>query len=40
MENQVDEEVVKKNFNRVLEVLNPIILEINKEKKLAKLIRF
>ena len=32
MENQVDEEVVKKNFNRVLEVLNPIILEINKEK--------
>ena len=31
MENQVDEEVVKKNFNRVLEVLNPIILEINKE---------
>lgn len=32
MENQVDEKTVKENFNRVLEALNPIILEINKEK--------
>ncbi len=32
MENQVEPAVVKKNFNRVLETLNPIIYEINKEK--------
>lgn len=32
MENQVSEEEAKKGFNRVLEVLNPIIYEINKEK--------
>ena len=29
---QVSEETAKKNFNRVLEALNPIIYDINKEK--------
>ncbi len=32
MEDQVDPDIVKKNFNSVLETLNPIIYEINKEK--------
>jgi tRNA-2-methylthio-N6-dimethylallyladenosine synthase len=32
MENQVDEEEAKKNFNTVLEALNPIIYELNCEK--------
>ena len=32
MENQVDEKVIKEGFNNVLEALNPILLEINKEK--------
>ncbi|MCD7777546.1 MAG: tRNA (N6-isopentenyl adenosine(37)-C2)-methylthiotransferase MiaB [Clostridiales bacterium] len=32
MPNMPDEKLVKKNFNRVLEVLNPIIFEINSEK--------
>ncbi len=32
MENQVAEKDAKKNFNKVLDALNPIILEINKER--------
>ncbi len=32
MENQVPEDEAKKNFNRVLEALNPIIYELNSEK--------
>jgi tRNA-2-methylthio-N6-dimethylallyladenosine synthase len=32
MENQVTEEDAKRNFNKVLEVLNPIIYELNLEK--------
>ena len=32
MENQVDEKVIKEGFNNVFEALNPILLEINKEK--------
>ncbi len=32
MENQVEPWLVKKNFNRVIETLNPIIYEINTEK--------
>jgi tRNA-2-methylthio-N6-dimethylallyladenosine synthase len=32
MENQVDEEQAKKNFNAVLDALNPIIYELNCEK--------
>lgn len=32
MEEQVDEETVKKGFNMVLDALNPIILDINKQK--------
>lgn len=32
MEDQVPEDIVKKNFNSVLEVLNPIVYELNKER--------
>lgn len=32
MENQIPEKLAKDNFNKVLDVLNPIIYEINKEK--------
>lgn len=32
MENQVPEKEAKKNFNKVLDALNPIVLELNKER--------